>query len=71
VNTFDALAAAHSGVDAFLAMDHEMDQIHDPWINIYKVQELLFRFCGRRDQGISVPRQHKLDRSERLRKRGF
>jgi hypothetical protein len=29
-------------------------QIPDPWINIYKVQELLFRFCGRRGPNVSA-----------------
>ncbi len=41
-------------LDAFIAMDREVAQIPDPWINIYKVQELLFRFCGRRAQGINA-----------------
>jgi len=42
-------------LDAFIAMDREVARPdHDPWINIYKVQELLFRFCGRRGQGITA-----------------
>jgi len=42
-------------LDAFIAMDREVARHdHDPWINIYKVQELLFRFCGRRAQGINA-----------------
>ncbi len=41
-------------LDAFIAMDREVAQIPDPWINIYKVQELLFRFCGRRAQGVNA-----------------
>jgi hypothetical protein len=33
-------------------MDREIARPdHDPWINIYKVQELLFRFFGQRNQG--------------------
>jgi hypothetical protein len=28
-------------------------QTNDPWINIYKVQELLFRFFGQRNEGNS------------------
>jgi len=39
-------------LDAFIAMDREVMHIPDPWINIYKVQELLFRFCGRHAEGI-------------------
>ncbi len=38
--------------DTFVAMDREIARVdHDPWINIYKVQELLFRFFGRRGDG--------------------
>ena len=33
-------------------MDREIARPdHDPWINIYKVQELLFRFFGQRNRG--------------------
>jgi len=35
-------------LDTFVAMDREVSRIPDPWINSYKVQELLFRICGRR-----------------------
>jgi hypothetical protein len=39
-------------LDCFLAIDREMARPdHDPWINIYKVQELLFRFWGMRGEG--------------------
>jgi hypothetical protein len=43
-------------IDAFVSMDRAMMQAYDPstWINIYKVQELLFRFAGRRDQGVNT-----------------
>ena len=41
-------------LEAFIAMDREVALIPDPWINIYKVQELLFRFCGRRGQGANA-----------------
>ncbi len=38
--------------ETFVAMDREIGRVdHDPWINIYKVQELLFRFFGRRGDG--------------------
>ena len=41
--------------DTFVAMDREIARPdHDPWINIYKVQELLFRFFGRRNDGNSA-----------------
>jgi hypothetical protein len=40
-------------LDAFIAMDREVAQISDR-INIYKVYELLFRFCGRHGQGINA-----------------
>jgi len=36
-------------LDTFISMDREIGlSDHDPWINIYKVQELLFRFWGQR-----------------------
>lgn len=38
-------------LDAFVAMDREISRIRDPWINTYKVQELLFRFSDRRSGG--------------------
>jgi hypothetical protein len=42
-------------LDAFIAMDREVARHdRDPWINIYKVQELPFRFCGRRGPGITA-----------------
>lgn len=41
-------------VDTFVAMDREIARPdHDPWINIYKVQELLFSFFGQRNEGNS------------------
>ena len=42
-------------LEAFISMDREIGRPdHDPWINIYKVQELLFRFWGLRNQGINT-----------------
>jgi len=42
-------------LDIFVAMDREIARPdHDPWINIYKVQQLLFRFFGQRNAGNSV-----------------
>lgn len=39
-------------LDTFISMDREIARPdHHPWINIYKVQELLFRFWGQRNQG--------------------
>lgn len=39
-------------LDTFVSMDREIGRgDHDPWINIYKVQELLFRFRGQRNDG--------------------
>jgi hypothetical protein len=32
----------------------QMARIPDPWINIYKVQELLFRFCGPTRPGVNA-----------------
>ncbi len=40
-------------MDAFVAMDAEISRPdHDPWINIYKVQELLFRFSGQQGNRV-------------------
>jgi hypothetical protein len=42
-------------VETFIAMDGEIARSdQDPWINIYKVQELLFRFFGERSAGNSA-----------------
>jgi hypothetical protein len=42
-------------LDVFIAMDREIARPdHDPWINIYKVQDLLFRFFGRPNDGNSA-----------------
>jgi hypothetical protein len=43
-------------IDAFVSRDRAMTPAYDPstWINYYKVQELLFRFAGRRDQGVDT-----------------
>jgi hypothetical protein len=42
-------------LDAFVAIDREIARPdHDPWINIYKVQDLLFRFWGERGQGVDA-----------------
>lgn len=39
-------------LDIFVSMDREIARPdHDPWINVYKVQELLFRFWGGRGDG--------------------
>lgn len=39
----------------FVSMDREIARIdHDPWINIYAVQKLLFRFAGLRHQGVDT-----------------
>ncbi|MCP3055757.1 SIR2 family protein [Aurantimonas marianensis] len=41
-------------LDIFVAIDREIARPdHEPWINIYKVQELLFRFFGQRNEGNS------------------
>lgn len=37
--------------DAFISMDQEISRAQDPWINIYKVQELLSCFCPRGHTG--------------------
>lgn len=45
----DRQAFEQALLDAFVAMDWEIARPdHDPWINIYKVQDLLFRFWGQR-----------------------
>jgi uncharacterized protein len=42
-------------LNVFVAMDREIARPdHDPWINIYRVQELLFRFFGLRNGGNSA-----------------
>ncbi len=42
-------------LEVFISMDREIARPdHDPWINIYKVQELLFRFWGHRNQSINT-----------------
>jgi hypothetical protein len=42
-------------LDAFIAMDVEIARPdHHPWINIYKVQDLLFRFWGQRGERINA-----------------
>jgi hypothetical protein len=41
-------------LETFIAMDREIAQIPDPSINMYKVQELLFRLCGRRGSNVSA-----------------
>jgi hypothetical protein len=42
-------------LDAFIAMDREIARNdHHPWINIYKVQDLLFRFWGQRNEGVNA-----------------
>lgn len=42
-------------LDAFIAMDREIARPnHHPWINIYKVQDLLFRFWGQRGGGVNA-----------------
>jgi hypothetical protein len=40
-------------LDTFIAMDRQIAQPTGPWINIYKIQELLFRFWGQRNEGNS------------------
>jgi hypothetical protein len=42
-------------LDTFISMDREIARAdHHPWINIYKIQELLFFFWGQRDQHNSA-----------------
>jgi SIR2-like domain len=42
-------------LEAFISMDREMARAdHDPWINIYGVQRLLFRFAGQRSEGVDT-----------------
>jgi hypothetical protein len=38
----------------FIEMDGEIATVHDPWINIYKVQDLLFRFWGQRGDRVNA-----------------
>ena len=45
----DRQAFQQALLDAFVAMDREIARPgHHPWVNIYKVQDLLFRFWGQR-----------------------
>lgn len=42
-------------MDVFIAMDAEVARPRrQPWINIYKVQDLLFRFWGERGDGVNA-----------------
>jgi hypothetical protein len=42
-------------LDAFVAMDREIARTdHHPWINIHKVQDLLFRFWGQRGDSVNA-----------------
>lgn len=42
-------------LEAFIAMDREVARPdHDPWINMYKVQDLLFRFWGQHGEGVDA-----------------
>jgi SIR2-like domain len=48
--TQDRLELEAAVLDTFVRMDHEIGRPdHDPRINIYKVQEFLFRFWGQRN----------------------
>jgi len=51
----DSQAFEQALIEAFIAMDREIARPdHHPWINIYKVQDLLFRFWGQRGQRIDA-----------------
>jgi len=51
----DRQALEQALLDAFLAMDREISRVNrNNWINIYKVQELIFRFCGQRGQNVNA-----------------
>lgn len=51
----DRQAFEQALLDAFIAMDWEIARPdHDPWINIYKVQDLLFRFWGQRGDRVNA-----------------
>jgi hypothetical protein len=50
----DRRALESSLMDAFTSMDREIARSdQDPWINIYKVQELVFSFWGRRGDKVN------------------
>ena len=51
----DRQAFEQALLDAFIKMDREIARPdHDPWIDIYKVQDLLFRFWGQRGQVVDA-----------------
>ncbi len=51
----DRQAFERALMDAFVAMDSEIARPdHDAWINIYKVQNLLFRFWGQRGDRVNA-----------------
>jgi hypothetical protein len=50
----DRHALEQAVIDIFVAMDRAIGGPHDPWINTYKVQELMFRFWGRSGEGNSA-----------------
>lgn len=51
----DRQALEQALLDAFITMDREIARPHhDPWINIYKVQDLLFRFWGQPGETVNA-----------------
>jgi hypothetical protein len=51
----DRLGFEKALIDAFVSMDREIERPdRHPWINIYRVQDLLFRFWGQRGEGFNA-----------------
>lgn len=51
----DRIAFERALADVFVKMDAEIARTdHHPWINIYKVQEMLFRFWGRHGDQVDT-----------------
>jgi len=51
----DSQVFEHALLDAFTAMDAEVARPgRQPWINIYKVQDLIFRFWGQRGDHVNA-----------------
>jgi hypothetical protein len=54
-NAVDRQTFERTLMDTFVAMDAEVARPdHDPWINLYKVQDLLFRFWGQRGDRVNA-----------------
>jgi hypothetical protein len=57
----------HALLDAFTAMDAEVARPgRQPWINIYKVQDLIFRFWGQRGDRVNAGYMFTLNQTDQV-----